>query len=48
MMTCWDDLLTLLEDLEDAEEIRTLREAKEEAIPWELAKAELRVEGIDV
>ena len=44
----WDDLLTLLEDLEDAEEIRTLREAKEEAVPWELAKAELRVEGIDV
>ena len=44
----WDDLMTLLEDLEDAEEIRTLSEAKEEAIPWELAKAELRVEGIDV
>ena len=44
----WEELLTLLEDLEDAEEIRRLREAGEEAIPWEQAKAELRVDGIDV
>jgi len=36
----WEELLTLLEDLEDAEEIRRLREAGEEAIPWEQAKAE--------
>jgi len=44
----WEELLTLLEDWEDAEEIRRLREAGEEAIPWEQAKAELRTEGIDV
>jgi hypothetical protein len=44
----WEELLTLLEDLEDAEEIRRLHEAGEEAIPWEQAKAELRGEGIDV
>ncbi|MCD6290166.1 MAG: hypothetical protein J7M34_06640 [Anaerolineae bacterium] len=44
----WKELLTLLEDLEDAEEIRRLRVAGEEAIPWEQAKAELRAEGIDV
>ncbi|MGQ9585874.1 MAG: hypothetical protein ACUVXG_10805 [Anaerolineae bacterium] len=44
----WEELLTALEDWEDAEEIRRLREAGEEAIPWEQAKAELRVEGIDV
>jgi len=44
----WEELLTLLEDLEDAEEIRRLREAGEEAIPWEQAKAELRAEGVDV
>lgn len=44
----WEELLTLLEDLGDMEEIRRLREAGEEAIPWEQAKAELRVEGIDV
>lgn len=44
----WEELLTLLEDLEDAEEIRRLREAGEEAIPWEQAKIALRAEGIDV
>ena len=44
----WEELMTLLEDLEDAEEIRRLREAGEEAIPWEQAKAELRAEGVDV
>ena len=44
----WEALLTLLEDREDAEEIRRLREAGEEAIPWEQAKAELRAEGLDV
>ena len=44
----WEELLTLLEDLEDAEEIRRLRMMKEETVPWESAKAELRREGIDV
>ena len=41
----WQELLTLLEDWEDAEEIRRLREAKEEAIPWEQAKEELKGRG---
>ncbi len=36
----WEELLTLLEDLEDAEEIRRLRESGEETISWEQAKAE--------
>lgn len=40
----WEQLLTLLEDLEDAEEIRHAREDKENAIPWEQAKAELGIE----
>lgn len=44
----WEKLLTLLEDWEDTEEIRRLREAGEEAIPWEEAKAQLRAGGIDV
>ncbi|RME64399.1 MAG: hypothetical protein D6790_03305 [Caldilineae bacterium] len=44
----WEELLSILEDLEDAEEIQRLRSAGEEAIPWEQAKAELRSEGIDV
>jgi hypothetical protein len=46
--TLWEELLTWLEDLEDAEEIQRLREAGEQAIPWEQAKAELRNEGMDV
>ncbi len=33
----WEELLTILEDIEDAEEIRHLREMEEEAIPWEKA-----------
>ena len=44
----WEALLTLLEDLEDAEEIRRLREAGEGAIAWEQTKAELRADGVDV
>ena len=44
----WEELLTLLEDLEDAEEIRRLREAGEEVVSWEQAKAELRAEGVMV
>ena len=46
--TAWEELLTLLEDWEDSDEIRRLREAGEQAIPWEEAKAELRTEGVDV
>jgi len=42
----WEELLTLLEDLEDADEIRRLREAGEETLPWEEAKAELVAAGI--
>ena len=46
----WEELLTLFEDLEDAEEIRRLREMGEgvEAVPWEQAKDELRRQGVDV
>jgi hypothetical protein len=46
----WEELIILLEDLEDAEEIRRLREAgeDEEALPWEQAKEELRRQGVDV
>lgn len=44
----WEELLALLEDQEDAEEIRRLREAGEETISWDQAKADLRAEGLDV
>jgi hypothetical protein len=43
----WEELLTLLEDLDDTEEIRRLRESDEPYIPWEQAKAELRAGGLD-
>jgi len=38
----WEELLTFLEDLEDAEEIRLARENKEKdvAVSWEQAKVE--------
>ena len=42
----WDELLTMLEDLEDADEIRRLRKVCEEEIPWEEAKTNLRAEGV--
>lgn len=41
----WEELLAFLEDREDAEEIRRLREAGEETIPWEQARAGLRTGG---
>jgi hypothetical protein len=44
----WEQLLTFLEDLEDAEEIHQLREAGGEAVAWDQAKAELRAQGADV
>ena len=44
----WEQILTILEDLEDAEELRQSRLEDEEIIPWEQAKAELRASGIDV
>lgn len=37
----WEEILTLLEDLEDAEEIRRARDGDEEILPWEQAKADL-------
>ena len=44
----WEELLSQLENLEDAEEIRHLGEAEEAVISWEQAKGELRAEGVDV
>jgi hypothetical protein len=40
----WEQVLTLLEDLEDSEEVRRARESDdEEEIPWEQAKIELGI-----
>jgi hypothetical protein len=41
----WEQILTLLEDLEDAEEMRRTREEEEETIPWEQVKVDLGLDG---
>jgi len=41
----WEELLTRLEDMEDALEIQHLRDRNEETIPWEQVKAELDLDG---
>ena len=38
----WEEVMTILEDIEDAEEISRSRASGEEAISWEQAKSELR------
>ncbi len=42
-MELWDEILTLLEDLEDADEIQQAHELDEESVPWEKVKAELHL-----
>lgn len=37
----WEQLLTILEDLEDTDDIIQAKEENEEAISWEKAKSEL-------
>jgi hypothetical protein len=41
----WEQILALLEDLEDAEEIRRVRGEDEETIPWKQVKADLDLGG---
>ncbi len=42
-MDVWEQIITLLEDAEDAEEIKKARAVKEETIPWKTAKKELNL-----
>ena len=37
----WEQIITMLEDLEDAEEIKQARSVGEEAVPWNIAKKDL-------
>ena len=37
----WERIITMLEDLEDAEEIKQARSVGEEAVPWNIAKKDL-------
>ena len=46
--TLWEELMTILEDVEDAEELRQLQAAGLETVPWEQARRELRQEGVHV
>ena len=39
----WEQIVTLLEDAEDAEEMKQVRSVKEETIPWKTAKKELNL-----
>ncbi len=39
----WEQIVTLLEDTEDAEEIKKARTVKEETIPWKAAKKEIQI-----
>ncbi|MEW5830294.1 MAG: hypothetical protein AB1846_15510 [Chloroflexota bacterium] len=39
----WEQIVTLLEDAEDAEEIKKARTIKEVTIPWNTAKKELNL-----
>ena len=43
----WEQIVILLEDTEDAEEMKQMRSIKEEKILWEMAKKELKL-GIGV
>ena len=44
----WEEIIARLEDLEDALEMRRLREHNEESIPWEQAKAELGLDNSSI
>jgi hypothetical protein len=44
----WEELLTMLEDVEDDAEVKRLRVLKEDAIPWGQAKQELKDKDINV
>ena len=46
--TLWEELMTVLEDMEDAEELRQLQTSDVEILPWKQARQELRQEGVHV
>lgn len=42
-INAWEEILAILEDTEDAEEIKRARSVKEETIPWKTAKKSLNL-----
>jgi len=39
----WEQIVGMLEDLEDAEEVKRARAVREESVPWNTAKKELNL-----
>ena len=37
----WEQIVTMLEDLEDADEIKQTRAIREETVPWDVVKKDL-------
>lgn len=42
-MDVWEQIVALLEDSEDAEEVKQARMIKDETIPWKTAKKDLNL-----
>jgi hypothetical protein len=42
-MDVWEQIVALLEDAEDADELKKARSVQEETIPWERAKKDLNL-----
>jgi hypothetical protein len=42
-LNVWEEIVALLEDAEDAEEIKQARAVKEETIPWKTARKNLKL-----
>ncbi len=42
-MEVWEQIVAMLEDAEDAEEVKHARMVKEETVPWRTAKKELNL-----
>jgi hypothetical protein len=42
-MAVWEQIVTMPEDAEDADEIKQARSIREEQIPWDAAKKELKL-----
>jgi len=39
----WEEIVSILEDLEDAEEMKQAKMVSEETVPWDVAKKELNL-----
>jgi len=42
-MSVWEQIVTMLEDAEDADEVKQARTVREEKIPWNTAKKDLKL-----